>query len=473
MKKSLLALLAVVLVATSCAAKNKDESAGGEGEDGSPTPQAGKGVVDGFGDLESPCGPGDLTVDPAQNGGSTDTLKIGVPNDRSSTIRPGLNKELWDSSVAFSEWCNAQGGVGGIPIELVDLDGKLLEIEAAMTRACTDVFMMAGGGQVQDNLQFTGKPESDFHQCGLAEIPGFTVSPEKSDSNGQIQPMPHPAAEATSLWLRDFKLLHPDEAESMVEVWGDLPAMEAIRNQSVAIMEGEGVENAGVFSYPVTGLADWTPLAQQIIATESQSLHFVGEPTNLGALVKTLREQGWEGYPVVETNVYDQVYVQSAGADNAAGTLIRSAFHPFEEADQWPAVQQYMDIVNENVDDPKIALLGMQSFSAWLLFATAANACGETNDNVLTRACVLEAADAVEDWTGGGLHAPTNPGPQGGPPAECAMLITVTEEGAFERYYPEIGSDEDELDGFSCEDDAVVDVPENEGLGKVSPDQPI
>jgi hypothetical protein len=333
--------------------------------------------------------------------------------------------------------------------------------------------MLVGGGQVQDNLQFSGKPESDFHQCGLAEVPGFTTSPEKSESNGQIQPVPHPSAEATSLWLRDFKKLHPEEAESMVEVWGELPAMETIKNQTVAIMEGEGVENAGVLTYPVTGLTDWTPLAQQIIATGAESMHFVGEPTNLGTLVKTLREQGWDGYPVVETNVYDQVYVDTAGADKAEGTIIRSVFHPFEEADRWPAVQQYLDIVEEYVDGGKTAVLGMQSFSAWLLFATAANACGEANDGVLTRECVLLAANDVDEWTGGGLHAPTDPGPEGGPSPDCAMLLQVDAEGEFDRYHPELDSADDELDGFSCEDDAVVEVPANEGLGEVSPDQPI
>ncbi|MCP4433984.1 MAG: ABC transporter substrate-binding protein [Actinomycetia bacterium] len=476
MRKAWLAALAVVLVATSCAARNKDEAAteneeGGEAntEESTSEPTTG----DKFGDMESPCGPGEMTVEESESAGSPDKMLLGVANDRSSTIRPGLNKELWDTSQAFAAWCNAQGGIGGLEIELVDIDGKLLEVEASMAEACNGVFMLVGGGQVQDNLQFSGKPESDFHECVLADIPGFAVSPEKSESNGQIQPIPHPLSEAPSLWIRQFQQLHPEEAESMVEVWGELPAMETVKEQTVAIFDAEGVENAGVFPYPVTGLADWTPLAQQIIATGSQSLHFVGEPTNFAALVKTLREQGWEGYPVVETNIYDQVYVDAAGADKAADTLIRSIFHPFEEADKWPAVQQYIDILNDNVDDPKIALLGMQSFSGWLLFADSARACGEANDGVVTRDCVLETAAEVDDWTAGGLHAPTNPGPEGGGSPVCGMLIRVTESGEFERYFPEIGSEDDDLDGFGCDDTAVVDVPANAGLGVTSDKQPI
>ncbi len=342
-----------------------------------------------------------------------------------------------------------------------------------MAEACNSVFMLVGGGQVQDNLQFSGKAESDFHECGLAEIPGFTVSPEKSESNGQVQPVPHPSASISSAWLHDLIGIDPDATESMAEVWGELPSMATIKNQTLAIMENEGVRNAGVFTYPVTGLSDWTPLAQQIIGSGATSMHFIGEPTNLGSLVNSLREQGWEGTVAAETNIYDDVYVESAGADSAAGTVIRSVYHPFEEADRWPAVQQYLDIMDKYADDPKIALLGLQSFSSWLLFATAANTCGESNDGELTRACVLEAAADIDDWTAGGLHVATDPGPEGGTNVECGMLLTVTEDGTFERLYPEIGSDDDAGDGFACDEGTIVAVPENEGLGVTSPNQPI
>ncbi len=471
---SLTILLA--LVAASCAAKG-DEDAAPEpteedgGSDDSTETSAPEGEV--FGDLESPCGEGDFSVDAEQAAGSDDVLRIGVANDRTSQIRPGLNKEMWDASNAFVTWCNEQGGIGGVPIEIVDLDGKLLEVGSAMTIACNGVFMMVGGGQVQDNLQFSGKADSDFHECGLADIPGFTVSPEKSDSNGQVQPIPHPSAQAPTAWLRNLAEVNPEAAESFAVVWGDLPSMETIRNQSTAVMEDQGADINGIFDYPVTGMSDWTPMSQNVIGSDVNSISWVGEPTNLGAFVKNLREQGWEGTPVVETNVYDQIFVDSAGAENAAGTIIRTVFHPFEEADQWPATQQYVDIVTGNVEDAKLAVLGMQSFSSWLLFATAANDCGDSNDGVLTRECVLQAAADIEDWTGGGLHAPTDPGEFGGTPSECEMLITVTEDGEFERLYPEIDSDDDDGDGFKCWPDAIVEVPDNEGLGKISPDQPL
>ena len=50
-----------------------------------------------------------------------------MPNDRSAEIRPGLNKVMYDASVAFAGWCNDQGGIGGLPIEIVDMDGARID----------------------------------------------------------------------------------------------------------------------------------------------------------------------------------------------------------------------------------------------------------------------------------------------------------------------------------------------------------
>jgi hypothetical protein len=289
-----------------------------------------------------------------------------------------------------------------------------------------------------------------------------------------VEPLPNPAEVASTLGVQALQEVYPEKAESIAEVWGDLPAMRSARNRHLAEAEQVGIASAGSFSYPVTGMTDWTPLAQQVIESGATAITFTGEPTNLGALMAKLREQGWEGMPVLEANLYDQVYPESAGVANARGSFIRTSFHPFEEADRWPAVQQYLDIVEEYVAEPKQgALLGMQSFSAWLLFAVAADDCASAHDGVLTRDCVLEAADAIEGWTAGGLHAPSGPGNDGEGRPNCEMVLDVDEDGEFVRQFPELDSEDDDGDGFWCRDEYLVDVPDNEGLGKVDPDRPV
>jgi hypothetical protein len=100
----------------------------------------------------------------------------------------------------------------------------------------------------------------------------------------------------------------------------------------------------------------------------------------------------------------------------AAGPLI-DGVQLLEEAADNPATKQYLDILKKYGGDP--ALLGQQAASAFLLWATAAKACGAE----LTRACVLGHLAKVHEWTGGGLHATTDPGAN--LPGKCAVVLRL------------------------------------------------
>ena len=143
--------------------------------------------------------------------------------------------------------------------------------------------------------------------------------------------------------------------------------------------------------------------------------------------------------------------------------------HPIEEADKWPATKQYLDNLKKYVPDAKVAPLGIQATSAWLLFAVAADACAKANDNTITRQCILEQAADQTDWTGGGLHSAQDPAPfTEAKSSPCSMLLVV-KGGKFERLYPEIGGKGDDSEGFHCPDNGVTQVPANEGKGVVEP----
>lgn len=459
--------VAAALVLSGCGSSGGDQSAPEE----QPTTTAPPAASDvRFGDLDSPCGDGDASVAPGE-GPSTDSLIIGVPNDRGAEAigRPGLNKELWDASQAFAQWCNAQGGIQGLQIELVELDGQGVNVEAAMTAACSGVFAMVGGGFVQDQLQFSGNPTSDFHECGLVDIPAFAVSIDKSASNGKVEPIPNPASAGSTQWIRDFASLYPDESEQMVVLTGDLPSFRTLQNLFEAGAEQEGIELLEPITYPFNGADDWGPYADSVMDRGATSMYFIGAPDNAANLLTKLREKGWEGVSLHQTNAYDRI-VFAKGDEPAEGMVIRSIFHPFEEAEQWPAVSQYLEMLDA-VPDAKVASLGLQSMSAWLLFGVAANACADANDGVIDRTCLLTEAAAVEDWTAGGLHAPANPG--GDEPPSCGLLLVVR-DGEFERLYPPLEGEGDDLDGFSCPEDSIVTVDTSElGEGKVDPDRPI
>ncbi|MDQ2678500.1 MAG: ABC transporter substrate-binding protein [Actinomycetota bacterium] len=442
------------LLAGACGASG-DDDAGGEPEETTTSAATGGGGEAGFPDIDGPlCGEGDFSVQADEAGLGDDALYLGVTNDRSSDIRPGLNKMMYDTAVAFAGWCNEQGGIGGLPIEIVDLDAALFNVEAVMTTACTDVFALVGGGLAQDQLQFSGKEGSDILKCGLIDIPGFAVSAVKADSEGQVQPLPNPGNSQNNTWFRDFKVVEPENSKSWTVLWGELPALELVKTKNqAAVAEVGGIDDVGEQSYPATGAADWTPLVQRMIGDGATSFSWVGEVENLTSFLKSAREQRWEGTPLLETNMYDQKLAESTAAE---GAVLRMGLHSLEEADEWPAIQQYLDMLEQYSEDGDIGALGIQAMSAWLLFTVAANACGEENDGVIDRACILEQAAAVDDWTGGGLHAPQDPAPAGEAVASpCGMLIVV-KDGAFERLYPELGGENDDVDGFHCPENGVT-----------------
>jgi len=473
------AVLAISLIAGACGARGGENvtdaaevNGGGVASTAAPADDGAGVDSPDFGTVKSPCHKGDYKVADGEQQGAGGTIQIGVPNDRGATIRPGLQKPIWDASVAFADWCNAQGGIGGLKIELIDMDGKLFDVEAAMQKACGTAFSLVGGGNVQDDLQFSGKEGSDFHKCKMIDIPAYAVSTAKSMSNGQVQPIPNPTTTISNTWFRDFAKLYPDDAAKWVPVWGNLPSLEIVKiKQEAIIPDIKGMKQVGEFNYPPVGTTDWTPLALSIKETGATSMSWTGESPDVAKLLEKLKDQGWKGRALLESNQYDKLFIESASPAALEGTVVRLAPHMMEEADKWPAVRKYLDLVAK-VDGGETALLGMQSMSAWLLFTTAANACAEKNDNVLSRDCIMEQAAAVSDWTGGGLHAPQDPDQGPKMKASTCSMLMIVKDGKFVRRYPEIGGTDDDGDGFHCPADGLTEVTADVGKGNVDPSRP-
>lgn len=85
---------------------------------------------------------------------------------------------------------------------------------------------------------------------------------------------------------------------------------------------------------------------------------------------------------------------------------------------------------------------------------------------MLSRACMMDEAFKIDDWTGGGLHATAHPGTN--TPPECSLIMKAA-GGKFERLYPEPDSPEDK-DGFSCADEPLVTLTgDSLGQGVIDP----
>jgi ABC-type branched-subunit amino acid transport system substrate-binding protein len=450
-KRTTMALLVLgALLAAGCGDRGDDPSGGATGE-GAPATTTASGETT-FGTLASPCGPaedGAPAPTAGQDGTDTqgltaDAIRVGTLSDPGFAGRPGLNQELFDAGEAFVQWCNDQGGINGRPLELTQYDAAITEYGPRVREACGREFALVGGGGAQDSeWADTGQA------CGLVDITGFAATPEKSGGTGHddvierrtVQAVPNPQDTFPVGAVEILAEEQPDAFEHVGIINADFATLTVIADRTAEAYEQLGAEVVSRQTYNILGEANWAPLAQTLEDDGVQWLNFVGEGEFLASLQQAMAEIGYQ--PTVtaqDTNFYDQAYLDAAGPA-AEGTFVRTAFAPLEEADQNPATQQYIDLVQ--AIDGKVALLGIQSMSAWLLFAQSADQCDDDGD--LTRTCLLETAASVTEWEGGGLHAPTNPSTNEGP--SCTVVLQV-QDGAFARYAPD--------EGYACDDGYTV-----------------
>jgi ABC-type branched-subunit amino acid transport system substrate-binding protein len=408
-------------VAASCASH---EGAGAVDQRPGITEAASSQPAGTFGTLAQPvCGPGDATGATAP-GVSAGAIKVGVMGDAANTLIPDLNKELIDASQAFVAWCNKAGGIRGRKLDLTVHDAGLLRAREVMTEACTQEFAVVGGGLALD-FQSVGVRTA----CGLTEFPGFANSPDERESDHQVQAIPA------------YKTHWP--ATQYVQIAKAMPgAVGSFGLLTTSAQLGSGrpyvqrlMDAIGPLGYklaytdnlpaPPVPVDNWRPYVEDMRAKGVKVLDFQVTPEYLIPLLKTMRDVGW--FPdaiVLPPNFYNPALLDAG--DALRNIYINAYIHPFEDAARNPPTRQFLDIMDTDAPGWKRAALAVNSFSAWLLFAQAAGACGSQ----LTRDCVERQGLAVGTWDGGGLHAPNPVDTKAeGRPVGCGLLLTATSSG--------------------------------------------
>lgn len=420
MKRSrALALLTVLVLVAAACGRSDSPAASSTASTASSSAATAQSRLDAgsFGDITNVCRAADGSGQKASGStapGVTDTeIHVGTLTDKGSTVKNGLTKEMFDAAVAFTTWCNKHGGILGRTLVLDDLDAKLFNYNDAITAACGKDFALVGGGAVFDDTD-NGARE----QCNLPNIAGYVVSAKARVAGLQVEPVPNPVDKLPVGQYLAINNIAPDALSHFGILTGNFPSTQLVRDQDV---EGIGLLGGTVVynqEYNATGESNWAPFVDDLKSKGVRAFEFVGEPENLEALQTAMSTAGY--FPDVtmqQTNFYDTKYVTEGGA-NAKNTYIRSAFFPLELSDQSPATADYIKLMKEFNPSGKVAQLGVQGTSAWLLFAQAATACGSQ----LTAQCLIDKAK-VTGWTGAGLHAATDPATN--TPPNCFLLIKL------------------------------------------------
>ncbi len=409
------ALLALVVL-SACGRSSGNDAASKTKADGSLA----KGD---FGSLKAVCGPGPGGNATSGVGLTPTDISLGTISDPGSSIRPGLNQEIFNASEVFVSWCNSLGGINGHTIKLDKLDAQLFQHKQRIVDACQNDFALVGGGGVFDDAG-----QDERVKCLLPQFPAFLTTDLARSSDLTVQEVPTPIDSLNIGTLRWLRTKFPD-ATKVAILTGSVPSLIGLAKELTEVstrdLSAEVVYNQ---QYNSTGEATWVPFAQALKSSGAQAVIFIGEPTDFAKLAQafdlTSYTPTWV-YP--STNIYDKDLLDLAGAA-LHNVYVPAATVPFEAAGQptpgGKAMQDYLDLAKQYLPDADVqAVLAVHSFSAWLLFATAAKACGANVD----RKCVYENAKKITTWDGGGLTAPSNP--NGGKGTACSAVIQASAQG--------------------------------------------
>ncbi len=454
------ALVATLLVIASCGSRvdppaDLSVSGGGGGGTDTSTPAGGGTEEVTFGTAPSPCGPGEPTGGETDIGVSDEKITVSTIADPGGAV-PGLNQGVHDSMEAFADWCNAQGGINGRELDVQLLDGKLFEYKQRVLESCDTAFALVGGLGVFDD---TGA--QDQVDCGLPNVPASGVSPAQVGADLTWFAIPNPVDVFQVGMARWDAEQHPEAVKKSAALFVNLAPTILQKDRLI-----EGYEQVGfdfVSEIPtLTGETNWDPKVIEMKEAGVTWMTYIGTYEEIVKLQQAMDAQDYHPEVQLEANFYNKSYPEQGGAA-ADGTLVRMALWPFEEADQNEAVQQYLEALEAAVPDAEPELLGMQAWSAGLLFATAVDRLG---DDVTREGLAAEMAKITE-WDGGGMHGVTNPAEN--IPSTCFVVMRVA-DGGFVREYPLPDEDAEvyeEGNGFACPppSEGLVDLVGDYGAG--------
>jgi hypothetical protein len=440
------------LIAAGCGRSSSSQPSGGgtSAPSGSSAPSASATANPGdFGTLKDVCGPGTAKTAPTARGLTDSTIRIGVMTDAGAAAAPGIEQEFLDASDAFTKWCNGLGGIDGRKIVIDKWDAKLFNSAAVTVSACQKDFMLVGGGIALDGAAV--KPRLD---CKLGAISAYTVSTEAADAGLQVKI--HPGL-STQIPFGVYRLLtqtYPDIKTKGIGIGSATLAslLEGGKKQQYALQHA-GYKVTALQNKPV--LVDNFRPYMEVLKNAGTDALFETSGQDITPEIQAIKNIGWNPEAIVYS--YQFYTAQNVAAAKALKTFpniyINLDYLPFEVGDSVPAIKEIKTQLAAAVAQPKYDQFTLESYSAWLLFATAAKACGDN----LTQACVLDKAGSQTAWTAGGISPAVSTSPAATSITDCTAIIRLTTSGwVYDRAVTRPNSGY-----FNCDPQNIATVPAN------------
>ena len=229
-------------------------------------------------------------------------------------------------------------------------------------------------------------------ECLLPDIAGYVVSPEARGADLLVQPVPNSIDDPADRRLQVPRQEVPGATKHVGILTGDVATTRHRRpTRPTEAVKSLGWKNVYNDLYPPPGPTSWTPYAQTMKDKGVKGLIWVGEPENLAKL-----DAGAERHRATRsTSSAPTPTTTTRSSSTSAVRPSRTRLHPQrllpvrggEARTRRPSSTSTRSRSTCRTARAK-AYLGLQAWSAWLLFAQAAKECG----NDLTRKCVYDNA---------------------------------------------------------------------------------
>lgn len=416
MKKRVVLCTLLALVAGACGNRSGDDDSGAPGGDGGS-------------DTETDAGSGAGATDVGITDGA---ITIGVIADLTGVV-PGLFKAAPDAVKAYAAMVNEAGGIHGreLVVEVYDTGTNDNGNRLAYEEACDQVFASVGSESAFD----TGGYEA-VAECGFPHLAGFTT-----DDQVDALPFVFPRTSAEYANVGASRYLaeqFPDAVANAAVFHGNIPVTE--RSAMELIEARESVGWTFTYRQPAGTLeSNYTPLALEVKDRGIGALTWVFDMNNIVRLQKALREQSYTPEVVdVTTQGYSQDYLEAAGPAGE-GSYVGLTHVLLEEADEIPALEEYVTWLAEVAPDEEPTSNGLQAWIRADMFVKAATAVGPE----LTRDALIAELESMTDYDADGLIPPIDVGEP--VPEEGCFVLAQVRDGTYERVFPD--------EGFHCSPD--------------------
>lgn len=443
--RSLIALVAVVIVAASC---------GGRGAVDAKS--SGQSVPTRAGISEACKG---QKLEATDVGITPETITVQVMADVGSQSAPGLFQGAVDAVEAYADHVNATGGIACRELVVEVWDSKLNPEESknGLIAACATAFAKVGGYSIfnPDVVPMEQCPDKNGATTGIPNIPSLAASSEELCAKTTFSVFPEPTECPKPLGEQDVRSFN-GMTKFYLEKYGSLHGMflagattPIAKQGSVPIIEG--MRAAGitfddlVAVQPSAAQSALTPVVQRLKQSGSNFVYNGSADTVMIKMRKEAAAQGLNSVDLWACSLSCYTKNMLAAGPDVEGTYVWLPFLPFEEADTNAEVKAFVDSVGTD----KVDAYGAQAWQAAGLFKHAVDAVvKQGGPNSLTRASLLKAlANDTKDYDANGWLGTTD---------EDGLVLCVAQlqvqGGKFVRVSPE------KRGTLDCDPKAVVDL---------------